>query len=268
MGRAIVRRPAVFLMDEPLSNLDAKLRVQMRSEVLRVHRRLGVATLYVTHDQTEAMTMGDRVAVLRNGVLQQCATSQELYDHPANLFVASFIGSPSMNLYRATVASSADATTMQLGSQSLELPAELLERVPSLRGAAGREVVVGIRPEHLVVPDGRQVAEGRALAADVELVEPLGNELLVHFAIDAPRVHEASEVVASDTQAAGIAGASVADGVARADPRANVRAGLRTTFAVDVERLHFFDPDTQSTLEHAPADGERPRVVLGDQIAG
>ncbi|HEY1370558.1 MAG TPA: sn-glycerol-3-phosphate ABC transporter ATP-binding protein UgpC [Gaiellaceae bacterium] len=249
MGRAIVRRPAVFLMDEPLSNLDAKLRVQMRSEVLRVHRELGVATLYVTHDQTEAMTMGDRVAVLRGGVLQQCETSQRLYDHPVNLFVASFIGSPSMNLYRATLARSANGMTMRLGSQTLELPAELLSRLPSLPGYDDRELIVGIRPEHFVVPDGAPVDEGRALVVDVELVEPLGNELLVHFSIDAPRVHEDSESVIAADAGAGIAGASHAEGVARADPRVTVRAGTRTTFAVDLERLHFFDSDTLDTLE-------------------
>jgi multiple sugar transport system ATP-binding protein len=263
MGRAIVRRPAVFLMDEPLSNLDAKLRVQMRSEVLRVHRELGVATLYVTHDQTEAMTMGDRVAVLRGGLLQQCATSQELYDHPANLFVASFIGSPSMNLYRAMLARSANGMTMRLGSQQLELPAELFGRLPGLPGYDGREVIVGIRPEHFVVPDGAPVADGRGLAVDVELVEPLGNELLVHFSIDAPRVHEDSDAAASDLASAGIAAASSAEGVARADPRVTVRAGTRATFAVDVERLHFFDADTRDTVEAAQPVSTRAHQPVG-----
>ncbi len=145
MGRALVREPAVFLMDEPLSNLDANLRVQMRSEVLRVQRRLGVATLYVTHDQTEAMTMGDRVAVMSGGTLQQLAAPQELYERPANLFVASFIGSPPMNLYEAALSGPADARVLSLGSQRLALPADL--------GPAGedRKVVAGIRPEHLTV---------------------------------------------------------------------------------------------------------------------
>ena len=130
MGRALVREPAVFLMDEPLSNLDASLRVQMRSEVLRIQRRLGVATLYVTHDQTEAMTMGDRVAVLRDGSLQQFAAPQELYERPANLFVASFIGSPAMNLYEATVSGPADRLVLSLGSQQLALPGDLAQRGP------------------------------------------------------------------------------------------------------------------------------------------
>ncbi len=265
MGRAIVRRPAVFLMDEPLSNLDAKLRVQMRSEVLRVHRRLGVATLYVTHDQTEAMTMGDRVAVLREGVLQQCATSQELYDRPANLFVASFIGSPSMNLYRAALSASASGMAMRLGSQQVALTPDLLARVPALRGYDGREVVVGIRPEHFVVPNGQRVDEGRTVVVDVELVEPLGNEILIHFSIDAPRVREETESVGEgDDSSAGIAGASNVEGVARADPRADVRAGARATFGLEVERLHFFDADTFASIERASSDA-RPRVAVPER---
>src|SRR5262249_53304505 len=150
MGRALVREPAVFLMDEPLSNLDANLRVQMRGEVLRVQRRLGVATLYVTHDQTEAMTMGDRVAVLTRGAPQQLAAAQHLYEQPANLFVASFIGSPAMNLYEATVSVLEDRLVLSLGSQRLALPADLVRRRPGL-AAQERKLVVGIRPEHLTV---------------------------------------------------------------------------------------------------------------------
>src|SRR6516164_7091584 len=152
MGRALVREPSVFLMDEPLSNLDASLRVQMRSEVLRIQRRLGVAALYVTHDQTEAMTMGDRVAVLRDGMLQQFAAPQVLYERPANLFVASFIGSPAMNLYEATVSGPADRLALSLGSQQLALPSGLGQRSPALAAAQGRRIVVGIRPECLTVP--------------------------------------------------------------------------------------------------------------------
>ena len=147
MGRAIVREPSVFLMDEPLSNLDAKMRVQMRAEISRIQRRVGVATLYVTHDQTEAMTMGDRVAVLHMGRLQQCDSPQSLYEHPDNLFVAAFIGSPAMNLYEAAVSS--DATQVKLGSQSLNLSETLLNARPALRAYKDRKVVVGVRPEHL-----------------------------------------------------------------------------------------------------------------------
>ena len=195
MGRALVREPAVFLMDEPLSNLDANLRVQMRSEVLRVQRQLGVATLYVTHDQTEAMTMGDRVAVLRDGALQQLAAPQELYERPANLFVASFIGSPAMNLYEGTVTGSADRLVLSLGSQSLALPADVGRHLPGLASGGGRGVVVGIRPEHLFVPASERELEeaaDRSLVVQVELVEALGNESLLHFSTDAKTVRHRS----------------------------------------------------------------------------
>jgi multiple sugar transport system ATP-binding protein len=243
MGRALVREPTVFLMDEPLSNLDANLRVQMRSEVLRVQRRLGVATLYVTHDQTEAMTMGDRVAVLRGGELQQMAAPQDLYERPANLFVASFIGSPPMNLYEAAVAGPADALVLTLGSQRLALPRDAAQRRPGLAGGDGRKLVVGIRPEHLTVGSGGE----STLAADVELVESLGNESLVHFSTDARTVRNRAGVWTADPAAVNasgdIAGASAAEGVARVDPRVSVAAGERVTFDVDVERLHFFDAD-------------------------
>ncbi len=184
MGRAIVREPSVFLMDEPLSNLDAKLRVQMRAEISRIQRRVGVATLYVTHDQVEAMTMGDRVAVLHMGRLQQCDSPQSLYEHPDNLFVAAFIGSPAMNLYEASISS--DATQVKLGSQSLNLSEALLDARPALRSYKDRKVVIGIRPEHLLdAALGPVPAPGTTLSADVELIEALGNELQVHFLLDA-----------------------------------------------------------------------------------
>jgi multiple sugar transport system ATP-binding protein len=252
MGRALVREPAVFLMDEPLSNLDAKLRVQMRAEVLRVQRRLGVATLYVTHDQTEAMTMGDRVAVLRDGALQQLARPQELYDRPANLFVASFMGSPSMNLYEASVSGPAERIALGLGSQHLMLSPEQGRRLPGLIGSNGRRLVVGIRPEHLSVAAGSDAAEGKRLVADVELVEALGNEQLVHFAIDAPSFRDRAETATADDNpggsSEGIAGAPVANSIARIDPGARVATGQSTTLVVDVEHLHFFDPGTGVAL--------------------
>jgi multiple sugar transport system ATP-binding protein len=248
MGRALVREPTVFLMDEPLSNLDANLRVQMRSEVLRVQRRLGVATLYVTHDQTEAMTMGDRVAVLRGGELQQMAAPQDLYERPANLFVASFIGSPPMNLYEAAVAGPADALVLTLGSQRLALPHEAGRRRPGLVGGDGRKLVVGIRPEHLTIASGGE----STLAADVELVESLGNESLVHFSTDARTVRNRAGVWTADPAAVNasgdIAGASAAEGVARVDPRVAVASGERVTFAVDVDRLHFFDAESGNAI--------------------
>src|SRR5262249_12138050 len=196
--------------DEPLSNLDANLRVQMRSEVLRVQRHLGVATLYVTHDQTEAMTMGDRVAVLSSGMLQQLAAPQELYERPANLFVASFIGSPPIDLYEGTISrSDADELVLSMGAQRLALPAELGRQRPGLAAVQDRKLVVGIRPEHLTVAgDG---AGDATLAARVELIEALGNESLVHFSTDARRVRNKGGAWTPDetAQASGaIAGAT------------------------------------------------------------
>jgi multiple sugar transport system ATP-binding protein len=251
MGRALVREPAVFLMDEPLSNLDANLRVQMRSEVLRIQRRVGVATLYVTHDQTEAMTMGDRVAVLRAGSLQQLAAPQELYERPANLFVASFIGSPPMNLYEGSISGPPDGRVLSLGEQRLALPAELGRRLPGLVAGEGREVVVGIRPEHLTVADGAGGDGGTTLAVRVELVEALGNESLVHFSTDARSVLSGAGVWTPDAAAdaaGGIAGAAATEGVARVDPGVRASPGDRLALAVDVQRLHFFDTGTGEAL--------------------
>jgi multiple sugar transport system ATP-binding protein len=258
MGRALVREPAVFLMDEPLSNLDASLRVQMRAEVMHIQRRLGVATLYVTHDQTEAMTMGDRVAVMRNGALQQFASPQDLYDHPTNLFVAAFMGSPSMNLYESSIAGSSERLEVSLGSQRLVLPTEVACRRPELVAARGRELVVGVRPEELSLPtagNGNESEPGATLLVDVELVEALGNEQLVHFATDAQPVREKTEWVDEnqpDGVASGIAGAETGKGVARVDPRAHVAAGDRIALAVDIERLHFFERGSGDALTQDP----------------
>jgi multiple sugar transport system ATP-binding protein len=233
MGRAIVREPAIFLMDEPLSNLDAKLRVQMRAEVSRIQRRLGVATLYVTHDQVEAMTMGDRVTVMREGVVQQCADPQTLYDHPRNTFVAAFIGSPAMNLYEATIGEG--ARTVTIGSHTLDLPEAKRSANPRLASFAGSSVVVGLRPEHLTVHDGSSA--GALLPANVDLVEALGSELLVHFTIDAKRV--VAEGAADEEEQLTLGG----EGVARIDPRSLVKPGDQVRLVVDLERMHFFDTD-------------------------
>jgi len=235
MGRAIVREPAVFLMDEPLSNLDAKLRVQMRAEVSRIQRRLGVATMYVTHDQTEAMTMGDRVAVVNAGVLQQCDCPQVLYDSPNNLFVAGFMGSPAMNLYEAALG--ADLTSLRLGSQTVALPAVVSAERPGLRAYVDRKVVVGIRPEDLAVAVNGE-ADGQVLSVDIELVEALGSELLLHFAIDARRVRASG--VDEEQEIGEAAGA----GVARAEPRVQVKQSERVRLAVHAEGMYFFDPST------------------------
>jgi multiple sugar transport system ATP-binding protein len=263
MGRAIVREPAVFLMDEPLSNLDAKLRVQMRAEVMRIQRRIGATTLYVTHDQIEAMTMGDRVAVLASGRLQQYAAPRELYDAPANLFVASFVGSPAMNLYEAALEDAGDATAVVLGSQRLTLPAGPGGQTggagagrggrSGLGGYHGRKVIVGIRPEHLTSPGEAGPRAGSSLKADVRLVEPLGSEQLVHFTIDAPQVHEdtgaPAGAAAGDSVAHGqILAVPAANGVAVTSPRVPVRAGSPAALDVDVDRLHFFDPDTHQAI--------------------
>jgi multiple sugar transport system ATP-binding protein len=240
MGRAIVREPSVFLMDEPLSNLDAKLRVQMRAEVQRIQRRIAVATIYVTHDQVEAMTMGDRVAVMRSGVLQQVDDPQVLYDRPDNLFVAAFIGSPAMNLYEATVTE--DAGAVKIGSQELALPVACRDAHPALRNYAGKKIIVGLRPEHL--PAAGDGATGPKLTGKVDLVEALGSELMVHFTIDARRVRAEGAGTDEEEDATAQSG----EGVARVDPSANAKVGERFTFAVRTEGMQFFDPDTEQAI--------------------
>jgi multiple sugar transport system ATP-binding protein len=248
MGRAIVRSPAAFLMDEPLSNLDAKLRVHMRAEVSRIQRRLAVATLYVTHDQVEAMTMGDRVAVMRSGRLLQCGRPQEVYNSPASLFVAAFIGSPAMNLYQGEI--DPEGASVQLGRQRLDLPAAFRdERVSG--PYRGHGVVVGIRPEQLA--DAGQVSGdggNRRLEGTVDLVEELGSEKLVHFHIDAARLSTTDVLLASEDEepetleAGEIGSATASAGVARVAADSHIEADQRVVFAVDTERLHLFDPET------------------------
>jgi multiple sugar transport system ATP-binding protein len=244
MGRAIVREPSVFLMDEPLSNLDAKLRVQMRAEVARIQRRLGVATLYVTHDQVEAMTMGDKVAVLSAGLLQQCESPRALYEHPRNLFVAGFMGSPPMNLFEVTVGEG--ARSISVGSQSMELPDSIQSAIPDLARYAGRAVVLGVRPEDLA--SLHEDVAGLALRGTVELVESLGAEQLVHFTTDA----QAVEVKGTkDEDAEGLSHGRIrraGEGVARVDARASVREGEQIGFRLDPERLRFFDPETTGAI--------------------
>jgi multiple sugar transport system ATP-binding protein len=252
MGRAIVRNPAVFLMDEPLSNLDAKLRVQMRAEIARLQRELGTTTIYVTHDQIEAMTMGDRVAVMRDGMLQQVDDPERLYAHPRNLFVAAFIGSPSMNLVEGRLALEGTPAVV-LGDQRLTLPDSLLAERPALKGRDGQEVVVGMRPEHLTDPDPESGVEH--LTATVELREALGSELLLHLRTNMrPAITEATKVVAADVDEEAVAAlhrqASAGEAmiVARFDTRSNARVGDTVEVAVDTERLHFFDPETGDAI--------------------
>ena len=239
MGRAVVREPSVFLMDEPLSNLDAKLRVQMRAEVQRIQRRINVATMDVTRDQIEAMTMGDRVAVMRSGLLQQVDHPQHLYDHPDNLFVAAFIGSPAMNLYEATMTE--DAGGIRVGSQELALPVLCRDSHPGLARYANKKIVAGLRPEHL--PAATDGSTGPHLVGNVDLVEALGSELMVHFTIDAHRVR--AEGATSDDEDAT---AKSGEGVARVEPGTRVKVGDKLTFAVNTAGLQFFDSDTQKAI--------------------
>jgi multiple sugar transport system ATP-binding protein len=230
MGRAIVRHPQAFLMDEPLSNLDAKLRVQMRAELVKLHRRLGVTTVYVTHDQTEAMTLGQRVAVLNKGIVQQVDTPQRLYRHPANTFVAGFIGSPSMNF----LAGRLEGESVLVGDHRLPLPHPLRSRLPD--GPA--EVLVGLRPEAFADARLGGADAGVALPADVEVTEQLGPETLAYFRIPGIDAVELGE------RPVELAGALVA----RLDPRSSVEPGTRMRLAVDVGQLHLFDPETGRSL--------------------
>jgi multiple sugar transport system ATP-binding protein len=254
MGRAIVRDPAVFLMDEPLSNLDAKLRVQVRGEIARLQRELKTTTLYVTHDQVEAMTMGDRVAVLRDGTLQQVAEPEVLYREPTNLFVGAFIGSPSMNLLHGRIERRGDDVVVSLGSTELTVPPAVVAARPALAAFDGRDVVVGIRPEALTDAPSSGAAIGGRLPAEVELRESLGSELLLHLRIDARTAvpDEAKEVAAADAAAtealqrrAEQEGATV---IARFSASSGARVGDRVEVTVDVDGLHFFDPATGSTI--------------------
>jgi len=236
-----VRQPAAFLMDEPLSNLDAKLRVQMRAEIAALQRSLGVTTFYVTHDQVEAMTMGDRVAVIKDGYLQQVDTPQNLYDRPVNVFVAAFIGSPSMNLFDGRLALSGDTATVTLGS--LTLGSEVLAARPALRNYDGRNVVVGIRPEDFEDNEFAGDASGRTMTAPVKLIEALGSELMVHFSIDAPTV-DSGDPDAPETQPVD----GQANAVGRFNPRSRVRSGDTATIAVSTENLHFFDAESRLAI--------------------
>ena len=249
MGRAIVREPQAFLMDEPLSNLDAKLRVQMRAEISALQRDLGVTTVYVTHDQVEAMTMGDRVAVMRKGELQQLANPEELYDRPVNLFVAGFIGSPAMNLLEARLEREREQLDVVLGDERLTLDEEVLETRPALTSYEGRDVIVGIRPEELedaaLDPDARS---DRRLKGKLELREALGSEVMAHVAVRArPAVTEDVRELAADMEAPEDHVEPRGDAttiVGRFGSRSKVREGEQIEMVVDTRGLHFFDPTT------------------------
>ncbi len=249
MGRAIVRQPQAFLMDEPLSNLDAKLRVQMRAEIARLQNDLGTTTIYVTHDQVEAMTMGDRVAVMRKGELQQVASPQDLYDRPVNLFVGGFIGSPAMNVLEARLERDNGNLVAVAASQRITLEEACISSRPALRSYEGRDVILGIRPEDLedaaIAGDGAQKS---SLTGEVVLREALGSEIMVHFTTDArPAVTDEIQELAKDTGAVGDPMARDNGGatlVGRFGARSRVREGETTQIAVDTRALHFFDPET------------------------
>jgi multiple sugar transport system ATP-binding protein len=261
MGRAIVRQPQAFLMDEPLSNLDAKLRVQMRAEIQRLQQDLGVTTIYVTHDQVEAMTMGDRVAVMRKGELQQVDTPQRLYDHPLNLFVGGFIGSPAMNMLEATLERSGGQLVANLGSQRLTLDDDLLSARPALTAHEGRRVVVGIRPEHLEdAAIASDAPAGRRLTGTVRLREALGSEIMVHLGLDAraavtDETRELAVDVGIDPSGGQDAETTV---VGRFSPRSRVRAGEPAAAVVDTRELHFFDPQTGLGIYSEQTKGPTP----------
>jgi multiple sugar transport system ATP-binding protein len=251
MGRAIVREPSVFLMDEPLSNLDARLRVQMRAEVSRIQHELEATTIYVTHDQVEAMTMGDRIAVMRNGILQQTGHPQHVYDHPANLFVGSFIGSPPMNLVQARLDARNGDLVALVGTQELVVPADVAHERPALSRYAGRMIGLGIRPENVRDP-ALSTDGGRArLRGEVRATEALGSEVLVHLALAAePVLTEEVREVAGDVDAAALeqleseALEQRTIVIGRFETSELLRTGTEVEVAVDSRKLHFFDLET------------------------
>jgi multiple sugar transport system ATP-binding protein len=244
MGRSIVREPQAFLMDEPLSNLDAKLRVQMRAEISRIQRDLRVTTIYVTHDQTEAMTMGDRVAVLNRGLLQQVDRPQVLYDRPLNLFVAEFIGSPAMNLVEAEIVGRNGGLAARFRDVELSVDEEAVAARPALRRYEGAKVALGIRPEDL--EDASIAGAGGRMAAVVDLREDMGSEVYLHFTVDAPPVRakevaEAMEAEAADAAPAQLRGTPF---IARVDRATRAREGEQVELSVATARLQFFDLET------------------------
>jgi multiple sugar transport system ATP-binding protein len=255
MGRAIVREPQAFLMDEPLSNLDAKLRVSMRASLNQLHERLGVTTVYVTHDQVEAMTLGDRVCVLREGILQQVDSPQNLFDNPVNLFVAGFIGSPAMNFVNAELIRD-NGARVRFAGFDLPVPAELLQNRPGLDDYFGRPVILGIRPSDFE-ESGHSGQDWPVIAVNADVTEELGSEINVIFAIDAPPVeHKDTADLAQDADeddAAIPLTDNKALWTARVNARSHVRPGQSLDLAIDTSRLHFFDPESGLAIGHPEA---------------
>jgi multiple sugar transport system ATP-binding protein len=252
MGRAIVREPQAFLMDEPLSNLDAKLRVQVRAEIHQLQRRLGVTTIYVTHDQVEAMTMGDRAAVMNAGHLQQVDTPQVLYDQPVNEFVASFIGSPSINLVESQLAKSNGHLEVDLGEHKLTIDEQLARNRSGLEAYAGKKLILGIRPEDF---EDASIESGappdRRIKVTADLTEPLGSEVLVHFSTEATGVvsSAAAADVGEDAEVRISEDEEVSTRlVARVSPKSRIALGQEVELAVDTTRLYFFDPESREAI--------------------
>ena len=249
MGRAIVREPRAFLMDEPLSNLDAKLRVEMRAEIARLQRELNVTTVYVTHDQVEAMTLGDRVAIMRDGLLQQVGKPQELYDRPRNLFVAEFIGSPAMNLIGVDLALSNGNVVAKFGDNTLEVDERVLLKRPGLVAFEGKRIILGVRPEDLedAAFSGEDPA-GRRLSAQVEIREDMGSEVYIHFGVAGKAVRGEDVRAAVGEEAAEVAEVKGNVWVARVDRDTKVQEEGKVELVVDTTRLHFFDPETGDAI--------------------
>jgi multiple sugar transport system ATP-binding protein len=257
MGRAIVRQPRAFLMDEPLSNLDAKLRVQLRAELARLLDELGTTTIYVTHDQVEALTMGDRVAVMRRGELEQVDTPQQLYDRPVNVFVGGFIGSPAMNMVEATLEPSNGTLAAAIGSQRIVVGDEKLSAHPALRAYEGRTIILGIRPEDLedaeLLPDA---PPDRRLRGNVVLREALGSEIVAHFDIDArPALTDDVRELAADVGEELSNQAPHTTMVGRFGADSAIHKGQQVEVAVDTRALHFFDPDTGAGIYDTDSRG-------------
>jgi multiple sugar transport system ATP-binding protein len=262
MGRAIVRKPQAFLMDEPLSNLDAKLRVQMRSEIARIQNDLEVTTVYVTHDQVEAMTMGDRVAVIRKGELQQVGSPSDLFNTPVNLFVAGFIGSPAMNFFSSKIDQQNSQLAVDVGGQKISLPDEVLSQRPELKDYVGKELIVGIRPQDFEDAEFKSDAPADAhLKVRIDLVEAIGTETLVHFQVDAPVVvtEDMKELAADTGEGTERLEQKAKEGtnefVAQLDPKSGIRKGDEVDLVVDTTRLHFFDTETSQGVHGQ--DGNR-----------
>jgi multiple sugar transport system ATP-binding protein len=272
MGRAIVREPQAFLMDEPLSNLDAKLRVQMRAEILRIQQELQVTTIYVTHDQTEAMTLGDLVAVMKKGLLQQVASPQELYARPANLFVAGFIGSPAMNLVHAKMTTEGGRAFAEFAGRRLRVPDVVIAERPGLAAYHDRMVILGIRPESM--DDAALVPESETdsrIHVTVDLHEGMGSEVYLHFSLEVPPVvTEDTKELASDIDESAVEelteqmGQGRASFIAKASPETRVRVGERCDIHVDTRKLYFFDPATGRSIF---GDREVTRIGAGTLTA-